>query len=282
MASVELPHVLKLEESGENRFHAPHPADDPEGRNVVFSGQLLAQMIMAADASFGGALEVKSVQAVFSRAGTYEHPMELRVDTTHAGRTFGSTTVTAYQGDRLLSRGMLLMSADEPDLIRHGPQARVAPDPESLSPDATSKGFPGSETRTIPGEEAIAPDGTPELAFWVRCAGEHSIASSQAVLAWSQPGELIGLALRPHTDEVSIEDAHRTLSTGVIAHTIHFQERFDASDWLMVRQSATAVGRGRVYGEGRVYDRSGLLVSTFSQDSMTKRAAGVLDPSRSM
>lgn len=282
MASVALPDVLRLDPQAPNRFGAPHPADDPEGRNVVFSGQLLAQMIMAADACMGGALEVKSIQAVFSRAGTYEHPMTLHVDTTHAGRTFGSTTITAYQGERLLSRGLLLMSADEPDLIRHGPGAPKLPDPESIEPDATSIGFPGSETRTVPDEEAIGPDGSPELAFWLRCPGEHSVAASQAMLAWSQPGELIGLALRPHASEVRIEDAHKTLSTGVIAHTIHFQQRFDASDWLLVQQTATDAGRGRVYGEGRVYDRSGKLVSTFSQDSMVKAAAGPLDPSRSM
>ena len=48
-----------------------------------------------------------------------------------------------------------------------------------------------------------------------------SVAAQQAILAWSQPGEIIGLALRPHSDTVRIEDAHRTLSTGVIAHTVH-------------------------------------------------------------
>ena len=72
----------------------------------------------------------------------------------------------------------------------------------------------------------------------------------QAILAWSQPGEIIGLALRPHPDVASIADAHVTLSTGVIAHTIHFQEQFDPTEWLLVRQCATAAGRGRVVESG--------------------------------
>jgi acyl-CoA thioesterase II len=283
LSNSKLPHVLHLERTGEDRFGAPHPADDPEGRNVVFSGQLLAQMIMAGDACFEGALEVKSIQAIFSRAGTYEHPMELRAETTHAGRTFGSSTITAFQGDRLLSRGLLLMNSDEPDLVRHGPMSPVRPAPETLDPDVVSLGFPGSETRTVPGSEAVGPDGTPEKCFWLRCeGGDGSVAATQAMLAWSQPGELIGLALRAHADEVSIEDAHVTLSTGVIAHTVHFQERFDIDDWLLVQLGATSIGRGRVYGEGRVFDRAGRLVSTFSQDSMVKSAPQNLDPKRSL
>ena len=47
---AELPAVLRVEDQGDGRYSAPHPTDDPEGRDVVFSGQILAQMIMAADA----------------------------------------------------------------------------------------------------------------------------------------------------------------------------------------------------------------------------------------
>ena len=283
MAIGFLPEVLRLERQEAEAYRAPHPAGDPEGRNVVFSGQILAQMIMAADLELHGSLEVKSIHAIFSRAGTYDQPLLLTTETTHAGRSFGSLTVTAHQGDRLLSRGLLLMTGDEPDLVRHGPIAPSAPDPETLETDVESKGFPGSETRTVPSSDATAPDGTPELDFWLRYPiALESLAGRQAVLAWSQPRELIGLALRPHSDLFSIEAAHVTLSTGVIAHTLHFQDAFDPSEWMLIRQSATSVGRGRVYGEGRVFDRRGHLVSTFSQDSMVRLAPQALDSRRSL
>lgn len=270
-----MPDVLQLERVAEDRFAAPHPKDDPEGWNVVFSGQLLAQMIMAVDAIVESALDVKSIQTIFSRTGTYDAPLELRTETTHGGRMFGSTTVTAYQGERLLSRGLTLVSAHEDDLVRHGPPAPVVPAPEDLEPDAKSQSFPGAETRTVPGTDAVGPDGSPRLDFWIRYpGGVPSVAAAQAILAWSQPGEIIGLAMRPHSDTISIEDAHAKLSTGVIAHTIHFQERFDVGDWLLVSQTGTVASRGRVYGEGRVYDRAGRLVSTFSQDSLLKAATG--------
>jgi acyl-CoA thioesterase-2 len=188
---------------------------------------------------------------------------------------FGSATVTAYQGERLLSRGLALVGADEEDLVRHGPSAPDVPGPEELDSDMQSQSFPGSETRSIPDSEATGPDGSPRLDFWVRHpSGAKSVAAAQAILAWAQPGEIIGLAMRPHADVMSIEDAHARLSTGVIAHTVHFHERFDVGDWLLVSQTGTLASRGRVYGEGRVFDRSGRLVSTFSQDSLLKAATG--------
>ena len=280
--AANIPPVLQLEVKGDGRYGAPHPADDPEGRNIVFSGQLLAQMIMAADHSVDGAHDVKSIHTVFSRAGTYEHPMDLVMDTTHAGRNWGSTTLTAYQNDRLLSRGLLLLNAHEDDFVRHSPAMPDVARPDDLDPDAESIGFPGTESRTVPGD-AVAADGSPLLAYWVKAdASYQSPAVNQAILSWSQPGPLIALSLRPHADVAKITDAHVTLSTGVIAHTVHFHERFDVGDWLLVQWESTYTGHGRVNGRGRVFGSGGALVSTFSQDSMVRRADRPLDPSKSM
>jgi acyl-CoA thioesterase len=88
--------------------------------------------------------------------------------------------------------------------------------------------------------------------------------------------------MRPHRDSVNIADAHRTISTGVIAHTINFHERFDVSQWLLVTQEATYAGRGRVHGRGMVFTEDGQLVATFSQDSMARKIEGELDPKRAM
>ena len=119
--------------------------------------------------------------------------------------------------------------------------------------------------------------------FWMRNEESYeSSAVNQAILSWCQPGMLIGLAMRPHGDVVKIGDAHRTVSTGVIAHTVHFHERFDIGSWLLVAQEATYAGRGRVHGHGSVFTEDGTLVSTFEQDSMARGVEGQLDPKRAM
>ena len=279
----ELPATLQVQDLGGGRWAAPHPSDDPEGRDVVFSGQILAQMIMASDANCGGQKEVKSIHAIFARAGTYSAgPMELELDAMHAGRAWASDTITAYQGERLLSRGLVLLNAVEPDLMRHQPTMPDVPGPDAATPNPSITVFPGTESRLVDLPEATSADGAPAMYFWMRHTESYdSVAANQALVAWCQPGFIIGLAMRPHK-EINIADAHTSISTGVISHTAHFHEPADVGDWLLVAQEASYAGRGRVFGSGAVFAQDGTLVSTFAQDSMARGVEGTLDPKRSM
>ena len=280
----EIPAVLQIEDLGDDRWSAPHPVDDPEGRDIVFSGQILAQMIMASDAAVGGQKEVKSIHAIFARAGTYSAGLiELRREAMHSGRAWGSDTITAYQGERLLSRGLVLLNTVEPDLIRHMPAMPDVPGPDAGTPNASITVFPGAEARMVDAPDAVGADGSPAMYFWMRNRESYdSVAANQAVVAWCEPGFIIGLAMRPHSDTVNIADAHTAISTGVISHTAHFHEHADVGEWLLVAQEGTYAGRGRVFGSGSVFTQDGTLVSTFAQDSMARGVDGTLDPKRGM
>jgi acyl-CoA thioesterase II len=276
-----LPDLLQLDEIGADRFRVRHPDSSPEGRDVVFGGQLLAQMIMAADRVAGSTKDPKSIHAIFARAGTYAQPIELQVESLQAGRTWASDTVTATQGERLLARSLVLLHADEPDLMRHAPEMPKVAGPDDSS---TTEGlaFPGAELRMVD-DPPDAPGGVPSMLFWHRYPDKvDSVAGNDAILSWGTNGFLIGLAMRPHRDKVDISQAHRTISTGVIAHTLNFHERIDVSQWLLVAQEATYAGRGRIHGRGLVYAEDGQLVATFSQDSMARGIEGELDPKRAM
>ena len=160
----ELPDILTLTEVGDRRYHVFQPTESAEGRDVVFSGQLLGQMIMASDRAAGGAKDVRSVHTVFARAGTYTKPIELEVDSMHAGRTWASDTVTARQDGRLLSRAIVLLNTADPDLMRHDPDMpEGVPDPGDLEP-ASGQAFPGAELRPVPGEPTIG--GVPVEMAW--------------------------------------------------------------------------------------------------------------------
>ena len=276
----DLPDLLQLTEIGERRYHVAQPAESPEGRDVVFSGQLLAQMIMASDHAAGGAKDVRSIHAVFARAGTYAQPIELEVESLLGGRTWASDTVTATQAGKVLSRSGVLLNVVDEDLMRHEPRMPSVPGPAEVEA-ATGQVFPGAELRPVPGRHEAG--GVPVEMAWHRFGRLlSSQAANQAVLAWATCGSIIGLAMRPHRDRVRIEDAHAAISTGVIAHTMHFVDRFDVSRWLLVRHEATKAATGRVYGDGRVFTEDGVLVATFQQDSMARAPAGPLDPKRSM
>lgn len=276
----DLPDILTLTPVGDNCYHVFQPAESAEGRDVVFSGQLLGQMIMASDAEAGGSKDVRSLHAIFARAGTYTKPIELHVDSMHAGRTWASDTVTATQDGRLISRSLVLLNTIDQDLMRHArPVPADVPGPDDLEPGGQA--FPGTEIRLVPGDREY--DGVPVELAWHRFPRPlRSRAANQAVLTWATCGNIIRLAMRPHRDQVRISDAHVTLSTGVIAHTVHFVEPFDVSEWLLVVTVADSAAGGRVYGSGSVYDQVGRLVTVFHQDSMAKAAEAPLDPRRSM
>jgi acyl-CoA thioesterase len=199
----------------------------------------------------------------------------------HAGRTWASDTVTARQDGRLLCRSLVLLDSDDQDLMRHEPPMPVdVPDPEDV---VAGDGlvYPGAEWRPVPGEALI--NDVPTAMAWHRFApAAGGSTAHRAVLAWATCGDVISTGMRPHRSGVDISQAHRTLSTGVIAHTIHFTDDLDVGDWHLVVTRADKAGGGRIFGTGQVFDVRGRLVAAFSQDSMAKRAAQTLDPSSKM
>jgi len=279
-----LPAVLDVENIGEGRWTASHPNEDPEGRDVVFSGQMLAQMIMVSDAAGGHQKEVKSVHAVFARAGTYSGGrIEYVLDPMHSGRAWASDTITAYQGDRLLARALVLLNAVEPDVMRHSPQMPDVAGPEACAPQPIGVAFPGVEVRAVELPGLIASSGSPATYLWARSPQSYdSVAANQAVIAWSEPGLIIGAAMSVHVDTVDFGQAHRSISTGVISHTAHFHDHGDAGDWLLFVHEAPYAAHGRVFGTGSVFTRDGTLVSTFAQDSMVRAVDRQLDFRRDM
>jgi acyl-CoA thioesterase len=151
----------------------------------------------------------------------------------HAGRSFASDTVTAWQGDRLCARSLVLLDVDEPDLIRHAPTMPDVAGPEQ-SADGGARGavFPGSEFRIVDDVDLYsldAPVGPADLFLWTRFPdAPDDLTVNQAVLAWATDGYLIATAMRPH-EGINQHAAHRTISTGVLAQTVVFHEPFSAA-----------------------------------------------------
>jgi acyl-CoA thioesterase len=267
VATIEsLLHGLDLRPDGPGRYHADNMDTGP---GVVFGGQLLAQTIVAAGREHPEK-RVKTVHTIFARGGAVDRGVEIDVDVMHAGRAFASATVTISQGERLCTRSLVLLTADEPDLIRHADPmpARGGPDD---APE-TSHGTGAWEIRTVGGVDIADPDavGPAELDVWTRFVGApDDPATSQALLAFATDGFLIGTAMRPHAG-VGQSQAHQTLSTGVVSHTLTFHEPFSASHWLLLSHRSPYAGRGRSYGRADVFRADGALVASFVQDNMIR------------
>jgi acyl-CoA thioesterase II len=272
-----LPPILQLRPVDAHTYEGP-PEHSGERRNVVFGGQILAQMIMAAHIDRNqdreDDKEVKSIHAIFARAGDYTQPIRYEVERMHDGRTIGSDTVTFSQGGRIMSRGMILWSRDEPDLIRHTavvemPQVARPEDPTNR-PDG--RVFPGATGLIVDGintwsdDEPLRP---PLQDIWTRFEENFPIVANQAVLSWATDGYLIGTSMLPH-DGYNEGHAHKTISTGVIAHTLNFHDRFRADQWLLMACESIWAGRGRTHGRCAIWTVDGRLVATYTQDSLVR------------
>lgn len=72
------------------------------------------------------------------------------------------------------------------------------------------------------------------LHAWLRYEkAPDDVATNQAILAWATDGFLIGTAMRPHAG-IGQAEAHQTLSTGLVGHTLTFHEPFSVRDWLLI------------------------------------------------
>lgn len=279
---MTLREAFALTPAGEGRFTASS-IGDPDLHDVVFGGQILAQMILATSAAGpGGGKGIASLHTVFARAASLRAPLEIDVETMHDGRSVGSSTITVHQGDRLCARGLALHQADGPDLIAHSIAPPAVGDPDDATPGEGSPAAglvaPGTQVRIAGGVDTWDPDaptGPPELAVWVRLPGEGEDGTNpaglgEALLAYATDGFLIGTALRPHAG-LGQAMAHRSVDTGVVTHTLTFHRAVPLGRWLLIAHDSTFAGRGRAYGRASVFDQEGILLASFVQESLIRQ-----------
>src|SRR3546814_10887311 len=157
-------------------------------------------------------MAVKPLHTVFARGVSVADPIDIHVDRMQAGRSFASSTVTISQGDRLCVRSSVLMSATEPDLIRHSDVIAAASTPEDST--ATSEGDGDWQVRVGGGVDIDDPTsvGPAQLEAWSRFVGAPDDPGvNQGLLAFATEGMLIATAMRPH-EGVAQSLAHRTRS----------------------------------------------------------------------
>lgn len=265
--------ALDLEPVGQGRFRA---ANIPGPGQVVFGGQILAQTIVAAARTVPGK-EVRSVHTVFAKGASPDEGLDIEVEPMSEGRAVASATVTVRQGERLCSRSLVLFSVAEPDLIRHEP---AMPDVDGpINPRPSHE--PWWELAIVGDVDFTDPTltGPAELPVWTRVPESvEDPAINQALLAYATDGFLIATAMRPH-EGVGQAQAHRSISTSVLTHTLTFHEPVRAHAWHLLAHESPYAGRGRAYGRAHVFTEDGRLVASYVQESLL-RANARWDPSQ--
>jgi uncharacterized protein (DUF427 family)/acyl-CoA thioesterase len=277
--AADLLQLLDLTPTSEGRFVAPPYPDPPLGtffpqlrdaqaRVVIEGGQLLGEAIVAASKTVPEQ-RVTSASMIFSRAARFDRAHDVEVDVLRRGRSFSTLATRTLQAGKLCCAGLLLLDAGAPDTIRGAAEPPDVPPPEACPP--LDLGVTGRELRCVDDAYRRQDEtGPAEVFVWARFreAPPHEHLHA-ALLAQSTTHWTIAAAMRPH-EGVSEAQAHRTLSTGILATTVAFHDEVDVTAWLLYANPAVYAGRGQVQGEGRVFTRDGRLVASYTVQGMVR------------
>jgi acyl-CoA thioesterase II len=253
------------------------PVPDPNVERI-FGGQIMAQLIAAA-APKGSSKTVKSLQIAFPRAGRPGDPLYLDLEKTYDGRSLGHRRAVAWQGQeddrRVVATASILVDHAD-DGYDYQYAAAEAGDPMAAKP---------VDLAVIPGEARligdvgldVEDDVAANLAFWMRCPDFTDPTLAQPVIAYISDWPLIGTLLKA-VPGVSDRDAHVSVQTGVVTHSVWFHQPFDVALWLRVQIHGVRLVGGRGFGTGDVYTQSGSHVASFAQESVIRTTPKGMQP----
>lgn len=277
--------LFAVEDVGGGTYLGPQPVDDVE-RVRVFGGQVVAQAMAAAARTVPGRL-LHSLHVSFLRPGNPNRPLEYDVVSLRQGRTFSTRRVTTRQGEVVVMEAMVSFIEPIDNGDYHQPMPLVAA-PESL-PSLEEQLAPYIdegyaelvrlrlfEMRYIDPPPRVAVDaGVPDEAvcrLWLR------VESAPPPQLLTDP--LLATCLLGYVSDWTILDP---VQVGVgktwqnmetmasLDHAMWFHRPVDFSDWLLYDQRAPSAIGGRGLGTGLIYNRSGELVCTVTQEGYLGR-----------
>lgn len=252
----------------------------PSGR--MFGGQIVAQSLMAAQATIEDDRPVHSLHAYFLRPGDTNLPLTYSVDRIHDGRSFSTRRTQAYQdGVPVLS---LIASFQRPD---DSPGFTVAgpsglPEPESLpTVRELLAGVPEVEATFWARERPfdlryisepvylqVAPGSEPKQALWLRAKSRlpDDPAVHRAAIAYASDLSILEPILRG----LGVPWAAPALRIASLDHALWFHQDARADEWLLYLQDASVAGSSRGLAHGQIFTQAGALVATVAQEGMVR------------
>jgi acyl-CoA thioesterase-2 len=277
---ADLLRLLELKPLGEDRFEGPRRRD---GVGRVFGGQVIAQALVAAQATVADDRPAHSLHAYFLRGGDEQLPVEYRVERGFDGGSFANRRVIARQEERqILACSVSFQRAEA------GPHHKAAampevPPPEELEPEhlvleryraEIEAHAPRIILRPRPIEVRAAnptgllsrEPGAPEQRVWfrARAALPDDLRIHRAALAYFSDMRLMATCLLPH----GLAFARGDVKGASLDHAIWFHEDARADEWLLYAMDSPWSGHARGLNFGRIFTRDGRLVASTAQEGM--------------
>lgn len=275
--------ALDLEPLGDDRFRV-HCEPTRFGR--IFGGQLIAQALLAANATVGEK-PPHSLHAYFVSAGSPEEPLELAVERVRDGRSISTRRVTVSQAGRPLLIAMASFH-DNPAQPQLADPAPTAPRPEELprlqdwAAQAPPELEPGARNWIVNppplqmhiGEPTYFLSGTTAegpRSHWMRLPREvgNDPALHSVLLTYASDYLLLDMAYRSHPEQY----APGAFAAFSVDHAmwLHRPVRFD--QWHLHTQTLVAITGDRGLVRGAIHDSGGHLVASSVQEVLVRPTA---------
>lgn len=278
--------TLTVTPSGEHRWQGRGSTDD--GADGTYGGHYLGQATAALLADSGDGRVLHSLHAYFLRSGRPEQAYEYNVEHVREGRSFSNRRVQCWQQDKLIFEMTASLMVPETGVcLKPGVPDDFAtlPAPESLArygdvmrgldplplPAAWALRAHGIDLRPINApwcERGVSAAGG--IRHWIRADGTvpDDTAMHTALLAYQSDESISDNILIPF----GVNWGAPGLNFVSLDHAMWFHQAVDLNDWLFIEQWPARASGGRGLAHGRVWNRVGELVVSFSQEALLRFA----------
>lgn len=283
-AAVLVSHLTLTPEPGDVWSSEPTPTPLRVGPGRVFGGQVVAQALLAAEASVPDGRPVGSFHCRFLRPGNVELPIHYHASRDLDGRSFTHRRIVAEQDGKPILTASVMCHAPEPGLA-HEPQmpAVIGPDQALAALHAAhAAGGPLAETTSrfvSPGRtfdlapvdvtlwDVYEPRHEPVLT-WMRFRADlpDDPALHRAILAYISDSTL----MQPSDIQHGLSWTRGEVNQASLDHMVWFHDDFRADEWLLYITESPWARHGRMLTRGEFYRQDGRMVATVAQEALTR------------
>lgn len=278
--------ILDLEPLDANLYRGTGAGGETSRR--IYGGQVISQALAAAYRTVDGR-GCHSLHAYFLRAGNPNQPVIYEVDRARDGGSFSSRRVVAIQNGKPILNLAASFHAEEPGPDHQRPMPQNMPDPDTLeSRDARRERLAQQidparradflrpspiEVREVDPRDPISPTVAPdENAVWFRLS--RPVTGDQALhhclLAYASDLYLLTSGLRPMGESY----VTGRVMMASLDHAVWFHRPLNFSNWHLYVMEAPSLSGARGFSRGMIYDQSGALVASTTQEGMLRPRKG--------
>ncbi|WP_083305979.1 acyl-CoA thioesterase II [Brachybacterium sp. HMSC06H03] len=262
----------------------------PQPGGHVFGGQVMGQAVTAVGRTAPEGRRIHSMYSYFLAPGDPAHPIRFEVDALRDGGSFSVRRVLATQPGRTEEEGertILAMTAsfqEEQEGLEHAEHAPEAPDPEGLP--TTAEVLAGIEHPVAEYWSTQRPIDIRHVTDPIYLRPDANGGTIDAQMVWMRTlapvdaGPLLHDAILAFaSDYTPFEPILRKqglswmtpgLKMATIDHAIWWHRHVRADEWLLYVQRSPSASGGRGLTHGQIFDRSGELVATVTQEGMIR------------